>query len=193
MQNNISPEEKLLRLIKGQKPPVLASSKALKNEPYVVAHRYLSLARIQRIVFIALIASCVYLAVVFIYPRLGFIRVELPKEPPAGKPASLKAAEAAKSYEFYLEAVKGRQVFNNVSGEVSRGSQTAVLDAGLVKDMNLMGIVSGENPQAVIEDKKTQKTYYLNKGQALGEFKIEDIQEGRVILKYKEERFELYL
>ena len=68
-----------------------------------------------------------------------------------------------------------------------------VSNTDLVKQLNLVGIIAGENPQAVIEDKNTQKTYYLNKGQFLGEIQLEDILEGKIIINHKGQRFELYL
>ncbi len=62
-----------------------------------------------------------------------------------------------------------------------------------IQDLNLLGIVSGDNPQAIIEDKKSQKTYFLKKGDFLGDFELKDIQKGKVILDLSGQQFELSL
>jgi len=97
-----------------------------------------------------------------------------------------------KPVELYLSNIEGKQIFNNIVSEES-AQQDGVLQADTGKDMNLLGIISGDNPQAIIEDKNTQKTYYLNKGQNIREFTLEEIKEGRVILNYKGQKLELYM
>ena len=61
----------------------------------------------------------------------------------------------------------------------------------LVKDFVLLGVVEGKRNQAVIEDKKAKKTFFLYKGDMIKEFKVYDIKDGKVILDYKGERIEL--
>lgn len=61
----------------------------------------------------------------------------------------------------------------------------------MIKDLNLMGIITGDNNQAIIEDKKTSKTFFLYEGDILEEFKVYDIKESSVILDYKGEKTEL--
>lgn len=61
----------------------------------------------------------------------------------------------------------------------------------LAKDLNLLGIVTGDDNQAVIEDKGTKKTFFLYEGEELREFTVYDIKESSVILDYKGERIEL--
>jgi len=63
----------------------------------------------------------------------------------------------------------------------------------LVKDLNLMGIITGDNDQVIIEDKKAKKTFFLYESDRLGEFKVYDIKESGVILDYKGEKIELKL
>jgi type II secretory pathway component PulC len=104
--------------------------------------------------------------------------------------ASKGPAGKVKPLSFYLNNTKGRSAF----GAAAESEFSAAdIDRDLAENINLVGIISGENPQAVIEDKKAAKTYYLNKGQLLGEFQLEDIQEGKVILNYKGRRYGLYL
>ena len=58
-------------------------------------------------------------------------------------------------------------------------------------NLNLLGIVTGENNQAIIEDKNLNKTFFLYKGDSLGELKVYDIKNNAVILDYKGEKIEL--
>lgn len=61
----------------------------------------------------------------------------------------------------------------------------------LVKDLNLLGIVEGARNQAIVEDKEANRTFFLYKGDRLGEFEVYDIKSSRVILDYKGEKIEL--
>ena len=61
----------------------------------------------------------------------------------------------------------------------------------ILGNLNLLGIITGENNQAIIEDKNLKKTFFLYKGDSLGELKVYDIKESAVILDYKGEKIEL--
>ncbi|MCM8789708.1 MAG: hypothetical protein NC916_01615, partial [Candidatus Omnitrophica bacterium] len=78
-----------------------------------------------------------------------------------------------------------------VQPEAKKGNANIDLEA--TKDLKLLGIIFGDNPQAIIEDAKNQKTYYLNREQSIGDFIVEDIRDGKVILDYQGQKFELYL
>lgn len=195
MKDSISPEEKLLKLIRGQKKtadlkPAIQPS---ISPPYPSAQNYLSL-NIKKIIWAAFVFACIYLAASFIYPLVSLKRIELLQATPEKITESkIEVKSKARPYEFYLEGVKNRQIFGSPALKQEMGRPAIGLDTDLIKDFNLVGIISGENPQAVIEDKKVQKTYYLSKGQFIGEFQIEDIQEGKIILNYQGQKFELYL
>ena len=59
---------------------------------------------------------------------------------------------------------------------------------GIIGNLNLLGIITGDNNQAIIEDKSLKKTFFLYKGDSLGELKVYDIKDSMVILEYKGER-----
>lgn len=205
MQDNISPEERLLRLIKGEKKQDVALNKKItpdtpvlklppKGRIYHLPHIHLSFEHALKFIIAVIAISFVYLVASLIYPWLGLSRIKLPvmtkEENTAEQKIGLKSP--LKPYEFYLEGIKNRSIFTAGStAETSTPLNKADLD--LIKDISLVGIISGEVPQAIIEDKKNQKTYYLSKGQFFGELQLEDIQEGKVILNYAGRRFELYL
>ena len=71
-------------------------------------------------------------------------------------------------------------------------SRKSLIDKESIRsNLNLLGIVSGEDNQAIIEDKNLKKTYFLYKGDSLSEMKVLDITGNSVILDYKGEKIEL--
>ena len=61
----------------------------------------------------------------------------------------------------------------------------------IIGNLNLLGIIRGDNDQAIIEDKTLKKTFFLYKGDSLGELKVYDIKDSAVILENKGEKIEL--
>lgn len=57
--------------------------------------------------------------------------------------------------------------------------------------LSLLGVVKGNKDQAIIEDRKTNKTLFLYKGDSLGRFKVYDIKDSKVILDYEGDKIEL--
>ena len=60
-----------------------------------------------------------------------------------------------------------------------------------VENLNLLGIITGDKDQAIIEDKEKNKTFFLYRGDSFGGFTLFDIKEGGVVLDYKGEKVEL--
>lgn len=61
----------------------------------------------------------------------------------------------------------------------------------VLENFNLLGIIRGDNDQAIVEDKTLKKTFFLYKGDLMGELKVYDIKDSAVILDYKGEKIEL--
>jgi type II secretory pathway component PulC len=209
MLDNVSPEEKLLRLIRGQKKEEKAAKKTEGEpapSPAVIEVRpvaqeaiqpslkkYLTLPTIQKAVAVLTGIASLILAASFIYSWFGLKTIRLPKVKPEDTlAASALPKQEGKPFEAYLSQIKGRTIFGGVVAQEG-STPMAGINVDLAKDINLVGIVAGENPQAIIEDRKTQKTYYVTKGQFIGELQVEEIQEGKIILNYRGQRFELYL
>jgi type II secretory pathway component PulC len=214
MKENVSPEEKLLRLIRGQKkkdtaiekkiestithtprplPEKLKKIPGLKSSLLSFVQRQVSILDTKKIIGIIFIFSCLYLIFSFLYPVIFLKKIKYPKAIKNNESVLVKEPrQEVKPFEFYLEGTKGRHLFGNPQGQ-ALGGPVAVAGADLIKDISLVGIVSGENPQAIIEDKKAQKTYYVSKGQLFGDVQVEDIREGKIIVSYQGQRYELYL
>jgi type II secretory pathway component PulC len=203
MKDNLYPEERLLRLIKkGQnkeipeeKPAVVPGPKAkMRFLPALAIGKYRKFINTPKIILTAFILVSIYLAFAIIYsftdpkinnsPKINTYEkdAEQTKEPKQQTPP----------IEYYKANISGRQIFGT-SNLDSSGVPAVAAETDSIKDINLVGIIQGDNPQAVIEDKKTNRTSYVSKGQCIGEFKVEDIQQGKIIINYRGQKLELYL
>lgn len=205
MNDNILPEEKLLRLIRGNKnndlagnnidkAPAIALKSASKYFSPCLFQRLLTFLNFRIMLWVLFIAACIYLVISFIYPWVGlrgakFYRLT-PEKISEFNNASVKDV---KPYEFYLEGIGDRRIFANPAKQETYKELLKGVSKDLLRDITLLGIVSGENPQAIIEDKLAQKTYYLNKGQFIGELQVTDIGEGKITLDFNGQAFELNL
>jgi len=202
MRENISPEEKLLRLIRGQKKSQAPAPGLPKPEQQAATRPKIEFGEIftrlatpqnAKILLISsFIISVLYLIFVFIFPLFSDKNLNIAPEPSL---IATQDKDDIKPFEAYLEGVSNRQIFKNPSSAAAgapAGDNISV-NTEIIKDISLVGVISGENPQAIMEDKKTQKTYYVTKGQYINEAVVEDIQEGKVILNYAGQKFELHL
>ena len=87
-----------------------------------------------------------------------------------------------KDYAYYSTMIAGKQIFAITSNSQENvPSEAAILDDE-ANNLTLVGIVEGQNMQAVIENKKTEKTSTLNKGDSLAGFTVVEITSKKVIL-----------
>jgi len=200
-RDDITPEEKLLHLIRG------SNKKASKSEPK--SERKASKSKEAKIVFasaksvnFALINKLILLAILValllflfdLYFSAPETSTQLTTSRAKPKTISLEEKEI-KPLSYYQKEISKRNLFK---AGASRPKAKKVIPAGptfrdLVKSLQLLGIVSGDNPQVIVEDKKLKKTYFLNIGDYLGDIKIEEIHSDSVLLEYKGERVSLFL
>jgi len=200
---SLSPEEKLLRLIKGdkiKKDALHRNDKAAHENSYEINHlrsnigkqyKHLTLGAIENIIIATLMISLGYLAASYLYPIFGSKEIKIEvlalDNPSLEKPQNV---QDNKPLEWYLEAVKQRPIFKSAS--LGAGQQMSLaVTSDINKDFVLVGIITGQSPQAIIEDRKAGKTYYIAKGQFLGQYLLEDILDGKIILKINGQSFEL--
>jgi hypothetical protein len=208
MSDYISPEEKLLRLIRGKKQSQAREIKPLADNNIIVADtknkpkltqplmlkKYFPVFNLKKTLSWLFLVTVICLAITFAYPWFGLKKIRLPQlkeTKPETQIAELK--QKIKSYDYYLQGIRNRQIFASMSSSPGLEKPVSPLNADILKDISLVGIISGDNPQAIIEDKKTQQTLYVTKGQYIGEIQVEDIQEGKIIINYQNARYELYL
>ncbi len=63
----------------------------------------------------------------------------------------------------------------------------------LLRLLELQGVLGGNSPRAIVFYKRTKKTATVSVGDDLGEFEVMEIREKSVILKWRDELFELSL
>lgn len=225
MKENLSPEERLLHIIKGankkEKPPLVKAGldeaglpKALKERVVPSGKsigfelKYGSHRDIARKIFILkrvniglLIALCFFIAgIAAIIKNLRGMQIaDIHREDETPENNLPENSEEPKTtpYAHYADIITKKELFKIAREELKKNTGKDVLPQinplEVLSNYSLSGVVSGQAPQAIIEDKKLRKTYFLSKGQSLGEFKIDDILEGKVILDFKGQKFELSL
>lgn len=95
-----------------------------------------------------------------------------------------KEDPAAQTEDFskYSGHISARKIFGPPPVQETSGQDTTRPAEEIFGNLNLVGIIAGDEPQAIIEDKKSQKTYYLNKGQSFDGINVEEISEDKVKL-----------
>ncbi|MFA6217112.1 MAG: hypothetical protein WDL87_05620 [Candidatus Omnitrophota bacterium] len=213
MADNISPEEKLLRLIRneqkqrlpaekqsmlqtGRVPPLPEPSVQTKTGHAKIKPQHIISLRLNpgKIVLICFFASLAYLTGSLIYPLINSPSINISdiKEKPGIVQKPVISSSPIKPLEYYQTGINNEQMFHSQAA-LETSTSMASVNHDLLKDINLVGVIAGDNPQAIIEDKKTEKTYYVSKGQCIGELMVEEILDGKIILNHKGQKFELYL
>jgi len=121
--------------------------------------------------------------VVIIFIADVFIFKEKPVDLPVVADTRVKVPEAP------IEAPKIQPA--PIAEKIEESPVKKISREEILANLNLLGIITGDNNQAIIEDKTLKKTYFLYKGDSLGDLKVYDIKESAVILDYKGEKIEL--
>ncbi len=92
-----------------------------------------------------------------------------------------------KPYNHYSNLIKTRDIFSRPEGK------SELIDGGsqLEKKFRLVGIVLDGDPEAIVEDLQTRKTLFLHEGDFLKGSKVQQIQEGKIILLVDDQEIEL--
>ena len=224
-----SPEEKLLRLIRGEKKPKEKEKAVPHSEDTragsreggaatVVQKRNIAAQAAQpkggrdyiKFVNITLIAVLVVIAGVLLADAINFklrrpayVSEAVPKVPPHKVPPQREQEKAAEHPAPQPQSQPSSDTFSNSDALVSRdlfrppalAPATGIPQVSYekLKDLSLKGIIAGDKPQAIIEDEKNKKSYFLYKGESVNDIKVEDIQSDRVILRVNGEVLELTL
>lgn len=90
-----------------------------------------------------------------------------------------------------LAEVKRRNIFTFVPPKAQASGPAAVQPQASAGSLKLVGILWSSKPQAMIEDSGGNKTHLLFAGDAVGEFRVKTILRDRVIMQKGEEEWEL--
>lgn len=215
----MTPEERLLALIKGKKEkpasPAIGNSDSKEIGPQALSKKWFHLPGIFKYglfknkvfepvflksfnkylvgIFLILTAYLIF-DILFIKPYKNIAslisRISTQAANPAG--TERKTDTEVKDYSYYSQEISAKKIFSpTYSGESP--SQSLGVQDDISSNLSLVGIIAGENPQAIIEDKKTQKVYYLNKNQSFNGFTVEEISGDKVVLNYEGRKIMLVL
>lgn len=217
-EEHLSPEEKLLRLIRGEKKPKdkpVASADAAAAEPrdkaeagrpfQKAAHRaerkderdHLKFINTALVIILALITAVLMADTIIFNMKKGSSIHTSARRPAALNVKDIQKASGEEDLPGEPEegggTIETRDLFKPQAQAPVSGGRITEDTLDRLKDFSLKGIIAGDNPQAIIEDTKNQKSYFLNKGQSLNQMSVEDIQENKVIFKVNGELLELTL
>ncbi len=194
-----TPEEKLLHLIRaGEKEKKKDARSASEYAP----HQQISLGLLrkvkwlhpQNIIFLALFLSASFLVYTFIFPYKPSDNVrENARSFSSPSQDDANALKEPLSKQAFIAEISRRNVFEPLGGSADSGTASNQTSSEAFKDLNLVAVIDGKNPQAVIENKKIQKVFYVREGDTIDSFQIEKVTSGRVTLNYKGEKYDLAL
>jgi len=238
MAKELSPEERLLGLIKGRqkgqdepvgapKEPVQEAEKIFRPAQHSAVDESERRFRPRpgtlnsspslnyNYIFVAIFFAVCVTAAIIIFSASGKDKEELKniqtlvsslsdkenkgKATPAaaiGNDAKTENAQPPSgSFEDYKAVLERKNIFATGTSSDNRanGPQEGPAISELVKDLRLVGIVPGDEPQAVIEDKKNSQTLFLKVGERIGDLEIKEISNGKVVLSYNNETATLSL
>lgn len=209
MSKNLSPEERLLHLIRRHDKPEAENKPApppqaavLENPVRILPEEAKAKKRFRLSFNFGVFNFLLVLGAIILVGYLGLEIFKLKEEKitlSLPRPSSLEEDKKEeeppeKPYAYYSKEIGQKELFKTsiLQGEekptAAAGSSTL---ADLSANLTLLGIVLDDRAQAIIQDKKTQKSYFLYKGNSIGEIKVEDILESKVILSYQGEKIEL--
>ncbi|MFA5356673.1 MAG: hypothetical protein WC301_04640 [Candidatus Omnitrophota bacterium] len=144
--------------------------------------------------------ACIFVLTVYVVFSFSFSWGDLDKLPGAGlnmQPASALSLdtdglELKREVSFYLDKVENRDIFKMgpKNPAVAKGEPSSkAIEA--TKHLKLVGISWSDNPDAMIEDSKAVRTFFLKRGQMIGDVKIVAIFKDKVVLNYAGEDIDL--
>lgn len=152
---------------------------------------------INRLLAVIIVISIFYLMNTFYFsiaslmkmPGLKFTAQERAKLTGFKEVLALKQTAA-----YYIDKVRGRDIFKIGAKKVV--TETAqVLPPPIIVEatqhLKLVGISWSNDPDAMIEDARALRTFFVKRGQMIGQVKIEAIFKDKVILSYGGEEVEL--
>lgn len=208
MPENISPEEKLFKVIQNGKknpPPIKKGNNMIAGMlsgasfaiPFNLDTRDLKSA--NRLLVLVLVAVAA-VAIFFLISRTPSI--DRVSRQVAGIPVQLRpqrTIEAFKPLNYYVEEVNERDIFQPTPKDPEEieippedlAPEETLLD--LAATLKLQGISWGGTPKAMVKDTSDNQMYFLKEGQAVGAtgIKIKTIEKNRIVLIYGEEELEL--
>lgn len=211
----ITPEERLLKIIEGPVPSAGKQTKgALKSEFDLVSLEKkiknlffdknnlnnLDLGKVNRA--IAVVCAVFTIFWIFSFAREDFAFKERLEAIKAGAGLSVYKPENSRPMGVNIEGLMAGAAKRNIFKSSSQGNEAEALpgqtpkqqapaQAGTPGDIKLVGIIWADNPQAMLENTKEQKTFLVNAGDNIGDLKVKKILSDKIIIGKGDQEWEL--
>jgi type II secretory pathway component PulC len=211
-RDNITPEEKLLKIIEGPAMPKFKIPLGMKKMPKVnlknignwlnrlqhidknALSKYLSLRLVNK----AIAGLCGFLTVFWIF---DFMRInsnlsqrfeQIAQAPAVASAQAKETPLTLVSYEEITSEAKRRNIFTLLPAPPKTEADGSPADiAEKISNLKLVGVIWSNNPQVMIEDVKGNRTYLLSIGEQMGEITIKKIFMDKVVLQIEGQEEEL--
>lgn len=153
-----------------------------------------SIMRFERIVYPVFAGSFLFAVGAWCYPVFRPPEAINPGITPGRQEQmSRLQAEEIRPLSFYAQALEKKNIFGALFIEQAPDAHSPETDE-VIKSIVLLGIISGADPQTIIEDTARQKTYFLRPGERMDErVTVERIEQGKVFLGTEGGTYELHL
>ena len=219
MQNkDVTPEEKLLNLIKGNKyvkeqkkeniseqareevlekdTDASLSKKTDKANEGVVLRKKIKKANnpysvINKVLILVVAISFIVMILGYRFPYKP--KNEISKEVDVSRETdtTIKKSPPLNDYTKIVNSRKMFKVFEAPKPREKGPVKPKVTLGQLLAGYTFVGIIFGDDPQAIIEEKRSKQSYYLNAGQYIGDIKIDKIDKGKVTVSYGDETMDI--
>jgi hypothetical protein len=107
--------------------------------------------------------------------------------------AGFKEIASMKGVAYYIGKLSGRDIFSRKAkqDDLTNEPVFSTKMADMTANLKLVGISMSDNPDAMIEDTRLQKTFFVKMGSMVGDLRVDLITKDKVVLKYNKELFEL--
>jgi hypothetical protein len=236
MRNDLSPEERLLRIIKERqkRPPAKEEPapmtdieikeekesplkerimpKEEKPKKQTIKRKFAFNVTYLYMIGAIVISALVFMAIINIFSNneskelsdlktmVTSVSKDIQMEPvkegaktaEQTKPQQKLETKPAASFDEYEKLLKEKNIFTPSQPEREKGSLPASKQLReLTKDLRLVGILPGDEPQVIIEDKKSGQTLFLKEGELIDAIEVRKISTGKVVLGYGDETITL--
>lgn len=206
MHDGMSPEEKLLKLIRKKNTAALKGQGVASPQGVVgdigpsAGKRGDSLRIFQAadkllgILLITLFGYLVY-ELKFVDKEQLTISLEEPSPILEEIPAVIPEPLEPRPFSYYAAQIRDRDIFQTAQDQKvippAPVEMIPVLPMDLTTKLKIVGIVLDKNSEVIVEDLEEKKTYFLHKGDRIRNAIVKEIKEGKVIFQYNNQTIEL--
>ncbi len=106
-------------------------------------------------------------------------------------PALSKVTSLLKESAVYLSSVQQRDIFKMGAKPVEEEAVPTGKIIDLCSVLRVVGISWSDDPDAMVEDTKVNRTYFIKKGDSVGELMVKEIQKDRVVMTLGDQQMEI--